>query len=356
MRILSIETSCDETSAAVVEKNNTSLPIVISSSLASSSDLHALTGGIIPEKAARAQLEYILPIICTALLASQNEKFSDTQSAYQKAMHILSTSIDAIAITHGPGLIGSLLIGIETAKTLSVIYNKPLIPVNHLLAHLYANFITTTDNRQPSFPFIGLIVSGGHTDLLYFEDHGKYTWIGGTRDDAAGEAMDKIGRVLNLQYPAGPEIEKQAKNAKEKTIRFSRALKNSDDFDFSFSGLKTEAARYIQKQKNLSEQQIDEICYAVQDAVADVLVYKTLKAAEKYNCQTILLGGGVSANEYLTDAFKIEMRNSNLKIDFFFPEKKFTSDNAAMIGAYAALNYSPIPWQEVTAHPELHLI
>lgn len=372
MKILSIETSCDETSAAVIEKVNGKLPTILSSKIASSSNLHAVTGGIIPEQAAREQIQYIIPIILQALLASQKEELTNSDliganlaSAFKESNKILAESIDAIAVTQGPGLIGSLLVGVETAKTLAYTFNKPIIPVNHLLAHLYANFIDSTMNSVPLttnnkseailFPFIGLIVSGGHTDLLYFEDHGTYKWIGGTRDDAAGEALDKIGRVLGLPYPAGPEIEKKAQNVTSSPIKFSRPLMHSDDLDFSFSGLKTEVARFIQKKGKFSEQELSEVCFAVQDAVADILVHKTLKATKAYNCNTILLGGGVSANEYLRNAFQSSIINNQLSINFFYPEKKFTTDNAAMIGAYAALNYYPVDWNEIKASPELHL-
>jgi N6-L-threonylcarbamoyladenine synthase len=358
MKILSIETSCDETSAAVIDYSPESSLQIHSLVTATSMESHKKTGGIIPENAARAQVEYILPVIIESLCKSENVVINSNN-----AFSILSTSITAIAVTYGPGLIGSLLVGVETAKTLSLLYNKPLIPVNHLLAHLYANWLVTDSvesstssntQRAITFPFIGLIVSGGHTDLLYFESHGKYTWIGGTRDDAAGEALDKIGRILNLPYPAGPEIEKRAKKATEKKLSFSRALKHSEDFDFSFSGLKSEAARYIQKQSPISDDLQAEISYAVQDAITNVLVHKTLKAAEKYNCKTILLGGGVSANEYLRTEFQSSIINHHLSINFFFPDKKFTTDNAAMIGAYAALNYKPISLEKIVARPDLY--
>ena len=357
MKILSIETSCDETSAAVVQKNDTTYPTILGSALASSSDLHALTGGIIPEQAARAQLEYIFPIISKALLESEGKTFSHTPENYKKGMDILSKSIDAIAVTQGPGLIGSLLIGVESAKALALVYDKPLIPVNHLLAHIYANWITTSDEKetqQIQFPFIGLIVSGGHTDLLLFKNHGDYTWIGGTRDDAAGEALDKIGRLLNLSYPAGPQIEKLSQLAKKKDIKFSRPLKSLETFDFSFSGLKTEAARFIRSQSTLTPELISEICYAVQDAIVDVLVYKTVHAAEKYNCSYIVLGGGVSANQALRDYF--QKKASDFNIQVMYPEKQFTTDNASMIGAYAAYNMHSKPLKSIQAKPNLYLV
>lgn len=372
MRILAIETSCDETSAAVVEKLDNGSVTVHASTVASSSDLHALTGGIIPERAAREQIQYIIPIILQALLESEGKKLNaDLNDAYIIGRKILAQSIDAIAITQGPGLIGSLLVGVEAAKTLSVAFDKPIVPVNHLLAHIYANFIDTNSKSlipnhkdsklnpnpyplTPNFPFIGLIVSGGHTDLLYFKEHGVYTWLGGTRDDAAGEALDKTGRLLGLEYPAGPVIEKRALLAQKKEIKFSRALIHSEDFDFSFSGLKTEVARFIQKHADLSESDIHEISYAIQDAITDVLVAKTINAAEKYSVPTILIGGGVSANNYLQEKFQSEISNKNLELNFFCAQKKFTTDNAAMIGAYAALNFKPVQWAEIKANPELY--
>ena len=377
MRILAIETSCDETSAAIVEKLDRKPPTVISSHIASSSELHTLIVGIIPEQAAREQLHYMIPIVLQTLFDSQGEKCVDLLSSFSEGNKILNDSIDAIAVTLGPGLIGSLLVGVETAKTFAYTFDKPIIPVNHLLAHLYANFIGESIklkakngklNKEklnakrypldatPSFPFIGLIVSGGHTDLLYFEDHGTYKWIGGTRDDAAGEALDKIGRVLGLPYPAGPEIEKQARHVTNSPIKFSRPLMHSDDFDFSFSGLKTEAARFIQKKGQFSNQEVSEVCFAIQDAVTDILVHKTLKAAREYNCNTIVLGGGVSANDALKEKFELNAKRHTLDAKLFFPKKKFTTDNAAMIGAYATYHYHPVDWKEIKAQPELHFI
>src|SRR3989344_736386 len=202
MRILAIETSCDETSASVVEKNiSNAYPTVVSSVVSSSVSLHGASGGIIPEKAAREQVKWIMPIIAQSLLQSEKGKLTDSKTNYAQAQKILKQKIDAIAVTIGPGLVGSLLVGTETARTLSYVCNKPIIPVNHLLGHLYANFLetklTTGDYRLSTidFPFIALIVSGGHTDLLLFKNHHRYQWLGGTRDDAAGEALDQIGRT-----------------------------------------------------------------------------------------------------------------------------------------------------------------
>lgn len=386
MKILAIESSCDETSAAVVEKQGDNVK-VLSNVTATSLATHAKTGGIIPENAAREQVKYIIPVITKAL----NESRSMKHESWEEARKILDEDIDSFAVTHGPGLIGSLLVGVETAKTLSLSFNKPLIPVNHLLAHLFANFIVTANNSQltsnknavssqklevRSYPFIGLIVSGGHTDLLFFESIEKFTWLGGTRDDAAGEALDKIGRLLGLSYPAGPEIEKRAKVAVDTkqdvpgtspVVRFKSPLLENDTFDFSFSGLKTEAMRLarddvilnsIQDPKGIADQvrndRINEVCFAVQKAVIDVLVRKTLKAAEKYNCPTILLGGGVSANQTLIDKMNQEARIMNQDFRIFSPEKIYCTDNAAMIGAYALLNPKIKPYSKVRATPDLY--
>ncbi|MBI2032763.1 MAG: tRNA (adenosine(37)-N6)-threonylcarbamoyltransferase complex transferase subunit TsaD, partial [Candidatus Levybacteria bacterium] len=207
-------------------------------------------------------------------------------------MHLLFSKdkpeIDAIAVTVGPGLIGSLLVGVETAKSLFYIWNKPIIPVNHLLGHIYANFVSQKSNiKTPKFPDIGLIVSGGHTDLVLIKKHGKIEWIGGTKDDAAGEALDKTGRLLGLPYPAGPKIEELAKKGID-SFHFPRPLINDPTYDFSFSGLKTAVLREIQK---LSEEEkktkINDLCASVQQAVIDVLVSKLLKAAKENNVKSI---------------------------------------------------------------------
>ncbi len=350
MKILAIESSCDETSAAVVEKIDSQI-IVHSNITATSLAMHSKTGGIIPENAAREQVKYIIPIIIESLLASEGTTpGTNEKENYTSAQNILKHKIDAIAVTYGPGLIGSLLVGVETAKTLSYVFNKPLIPVNHLLAHLFANFIS---NPNIKFPFIGLIVSGGHTDLIYFESVKKFKWLGGTRDDAAGEALDKIGRLLGLNYPAGPEIEKRAKNGTQTVIKFKSPIINEETFDFSFSGLKAEVMRFAQD-KNLSENEKNEVCFAVQKAVIDVLIKKALAASEKYNCPTILLGGGVSANNTLKETIKSEISNQKLAVKVFSPEKTYCTDNAAMIGAYAVLNPVEILWQNVSANPNLY--
>lgn len=345
MRILAIETSCDETGAAVLEKKDTIQ--VISNVTATSLATHAKTGGIIPENAARAQVEYIMPVIVEALLKSEGISLESTGSDFRKAHEILKNKIDAIAVTSGPGLIGSLLVGVETAKTLSYVFNKPLLPVNHLLAHMFANYI----NRKADeilYPFVGLIVSGGHTDLLLFSSPNDYKWLGGTRDDAAGEAIDKTGRLLELSYPAGPEMERRASTVFNPSIRFHSPIIGEDNFDFSFSGLKTEVMRFVQKEK-ITEGLKNEICYATQKAVIDVLVKKTIKAAEQFNAHSIIVGGGVSANQTLREQLQL-----NAPMPVLFPERQYSTDNAAMIGALALVSPQEIIWQKVIANPELY--
>ncbi|MDO8269913.1 MAG: tRNA (adenosine(37)-N6)-threonylcarbamoyltransferase complex transferase subunit TsaD [Candidatus Levybacteria bacterium] len=348
MHILAIESSCDETSAAIVKKTSHGID-VLSTVTATSLSLHAATGGIIPESAARMQVKYIMPVIIEALNEGiGNRKQGKEITSWKTAREVLKNDIDAIAVTYGPGLIGSLLVGVETAKTLSYIFKKPLIPVNHLLAHIYANYINRKES-EIKFPYIGLIVSGGHTDLLLFKNHGDYKWLGGTRDDAAGEAFDKIGRLLNLTYPAGPEIEQRASLVNNPDLKFKSPLMGSHDFDFSFSGLKTEVSRFVQKQEVVDTNLKNKICHATQKAIIDVLVGKTLEASTKYNATMILVGGGVSANGKLRDQL-----SSASSIPVLFPDAKYTTDNAAMIGAYGLLNQQTTSWELLSANPELY--
>jgi len=341
MTILGIESSCDETSAAVITDTNDRLTLSANTT-ATSLNLHAQTGGIIPERAAREQLKYILPVI---------------QEALQKADTTLE-AIDAIAVTYGPGLIGSLLVGVETAKTLAYVLEKPIIPINHMIGHIYANYISEMENGKwkmenlPQFPAIALVVSGGHTDLLLFKKHGDFELLGGTRDDAAGEAFDKIGRLLGLLYPAGPLIENLAKDGDPKRFRFPRPLIGSDDFEFSFSGLKTAVLREVQKQKTLDDQTIKDLARGTQDAIIDVLTKKTLKAAQKYKVKSILLSGGVAANQTLRDQFLV--LSSQFSVKLFAPAKSLCTDNAAMIAAAAYYNYKPVAINAITANPELY--
>lgn len=342
MKLLAIETSCDETAAAIVEPSENGKYVhLISHSLATSLAQHATTGGIIPENAARAQIQFIIPTIYEALEKADIIWNETTPPA-----------IDAIAVTYGPGLIGSLLVGVETAKTLSYIWNKPLIPVNHLFGHMYANWIKTAENFQtPTLPAIVLIVSGNHTDLLLMKSHTDITWLGGTRDDAAGEAFDKIGRLLGFAYPAGPVIEERAKNGDPKAYHLPRPLAYDGSFDFSFSGLKTAVLREVTN-KELTKENINNLARGAQDAIIDVLVRKTTTAAQKYNVSSIILSGGVAANGTMVQNFKDKLINTPIKL--YVPPRNLCTDNAAMIGAAAHFRNSTVSWKNLSANPQLY--
>ncbi len=355
MIILGIETSCDETSAAIVKQESNGSLKLLSNVVSSSLPLHAKTGGIIPEIAAREQIKYIIPVISKAIEQSNNGTID---------------SIDAIAVTFGPGLMGSLLVGVETARTLSFVFNKPLIPVNHLIGHIYANFIGEIHNSQfiihnsaeIEFPLIALVVSGGHTDLILMKKHGNIVWLGGTRDDAAGEAFDKIGRLLGLPYPGGPAIEKAALNGDPKNFDFPRPMIDSNDFDFSFSGLKTAVLREVQTMKQpaspsqggLNNETINDISASVQKTIVDVLIKKTLDAAQKFNVKSILLGGGVATNQKLRDELNSSLITHHSSLKLFVPTKSLCTDNGAMIAAAAFFNFKPQKWQKLSANPELY--
>jgi N6-L-threonylcarbamoyladenine synthase len=366
MKILSIETSCDETAAAIIFKDPKENYVeILSNVVASSLILHSKTGGIIPEIAAREQLKFIIPVIEKAI---ENSKLK-------------IENLDAIAVTVGPGLIGSLLIGVETAKTLAYLWNKPIIPVNHLLGHIYANFIKTVDNNNPStikFPALSLLVSGAHTDLILMKKRDEITWLGGTRDDAAGECFDKCARLLGYDYPGGPKISFLAEKGNPKAFHLPRPMIGSNDLDFSFSGLKAAFMRlarekfpitnkpvyntsfqwnHITLETTLSKsakQVLRDLCASLEQSIIDVLVKKTIQAAKKYNVKSVLLGGGVAANEKLKSELIVNC--SELKVKFFAPTKNLCTDNAAMIGAYAAFNYKPVNLKNVTADPSLYLI
>lgn len=331
MIILGIETSCDETAAAIVEDGTK----LFSNVIATSQQMHAKTGGIIPEQAARQQLKSIISVIHSCLNDSE----------------LSEKDIDAIAVTVGPGLIGSLLVGVETAKTLAWVWNKPITPVNHLVAHLYANWLGDT---QPKLPAVGLVVSGGHTDLVYLKDHGKIELVGSTRDDAAGEAFDKTARLLNLPYPGGPSIAKAAQEYKNEGLNlFPRPLIDDKSFDFSFSGLKTAVLREVQN-KDLNQADKNRYAAEIQEAIVDVLVTKTTRAIEKYSPKSFLLAGGVAANLRLREKFEERLNKTDLA--FFVPSPELCTDNAAYIAACAYFNNNPVSWSEIDANPELTII
>lgn len=330
--ILGIETSCDETAAAILKKEKNGLK-VLSNIIASSAPLQSKFGGIIPEQAAREQLKFIIPVIETAI--------SDSGKTINE--------IDAIAVTCGPGLIGSLLVGVETAKTIALIWNKPLIPINHLTGHFYANWIVDDFKSAPSFPCLGLLVSGGHTDLVLFSEHNKYEYLGGTRDDAAGECFDKCARLMNLPYPGGPEISKLSLSGKASKIRLPRPMANSKDLDFSFSGLKTAVANYIQKNKNYKP---EDLAASIQETIVQSLLSKTLQAISKYEVNRVMLAGGVAANKVLSDALR-----GNSHVQLFSPSHNiYCTDNAAMIAAAGFCTEKIIDPLNLQADPNLSLL
>ncbi len=364
MKILGIETSCDETAAAVVENGEK----VLSSILATSSELHAKTGGVIPEQAARKQLSSIIPVIKSSLIeTAEKENYTDY-------VQYLKREIDAIAVTYGPGLIGSLLVGVETAKTLSLAFDKPLIPVNHLVAHIYANWLD--NDKKPEFPLIALMVSGGHTDLIYMKDHAQIEWIGGTRDDAAGEAFDKTARLLGIEYPGGPRLAEIADNYIKENLNknldmFPRPMLDKDNYEWSFSGLKTSVLNKVQeiysqnKEIKLSDyekisenlevkKQIPSLAAEIQEAIVDSLTAKTVNAAKEYKPKTVIVGGGVSANLRLRHKMKKEI--DNLNIEFQAPQSKYSTDNGAIIASCAYFNYTPISYKKLNADPQLTII
>jgi len=345
MKMISIETSCDETAAAIVGKGTK----ILSSSVASSLEMHSKTGGVIPENAAREQVKYIIPVLRETI-----EKLHSDLSFNE----VITEEIDALAVTTGPGLIGSLLIGVETAKTIAALFNKPIIPVNHVLAHVYANFLENP--KAIVFPALSLIVSGGHTELFLMENIKSMKWLGGTRDDAAGEAFDKIARLLGLGYPGGPAIAAEAQEFRiknhESRIKLPRPMLDSDSPEFSFSGLKTAVLREVNNFKTMKQfnnEAIQNIAFETQEAITDVLVKKTLATAEKYNVSSILLGGGVSANFRLKEKFLSTINNQQSAIQFFSPSPSLCTDNAAYIAGYAFFHYTPLPWHDIQAHPDL---
>ncbi|HSX18616.1 MAG TPA: tRNA (adenosine(37)-N6)-threonylcarbamoyltransferase complex transferase subunit TsaD [Candidatus Saccharimonadales bacterium] len=348
MIILGIESTCDETGVGIVQDGTRILANVVASSAA----LYNKYGGIVPEIAAREQVRVMVPVLREALESAQ----------------LKLGQVDAIAVAYGPGLVGSLLVGVETAKTLSLVYKKPLIPVNHLIGHVYANWLDTkvtevskvsnvskVKNKRPEFPLVALIVSGGHTDLILMKGHGNYIWLGGTRDDAAGEVFDKVARVLGLGYPGGPLIEtlaeKLARGRERSKIKFPRPLINDASFDFSFSGLKTSVVNLVHSSQ-FTVHNKEDIAYEFQQAVIDVLVKKTFAAAQKYKVKTVIVGGGVSASSKLREEMERVAGDTDLTVSF--PEKFLSGDNGSMIASAAFFEKKSIEPLKLFARPDLY--
>ena len=313
MKILGIETSCDETAAAVVEDGVKILSNVVISQI----DIFAEYGGVIPEVAARSHLEVMMPVI--------EKTMKDANCTWD--------DIDAIAVTHAPGLLGSLLIGTLTARTLAILYDKPLYAVHHLKSHIYANWLS---DQNPEFPLLALVISGGHTQILYMPSHDNFEIIGTTRDDAIGECFDKVAKILGLPYPGGPSIANAAKNGDPDKYKFPHP--KIDGLDFSFSGLKTAVLRAVQKELGLSishpshdlknhltEKQVNDFAASFQKTAVDILLEKLQMAKQKYpDVKSIVFAGGVSANEALRE-----------KAEGYFPQKSLSGDNGVMVAAAA---------------------
>lgn len=313
--ILSIESSCDETAAAVVENGRTVLSNVISSQI----EIHKEFGGVVPEVASRKHIENINDVVAEALIKANVEP----------------KDIDAVAVTYGPGLVGALLVGINFAKGLSYAWEKPLIGVNHIEGHINANYI---ENKDLKPPFLCLVVSGGHTHLVHVRDYGKYEILGMTRDDAAGEAYDKVARAIGLGYPGGPLIDKAAKLGNKVAIKFPRAIIDDETLDFSFSGLKSAVLNYLHNSKQKNEIiKVEDVAASFQEAVIDVLVLKAIKAAKRENLNLIALAGGVASNSRLRERLQEECNINNYV--FIKPSPILCTDNAAMIGCAGYYKY-----------------
>ena len=309
MKILGLETSCDETSAAVVKDGKEVLSNIVSSQV----DFHRKYGGIVPEIAARKHAEVINAVIAEAM-EQAGVGFND---------------LAAVAVTDRPGLPGALLVGVCAAKAISFAQEIPLIRVNHIIGHIYANFVSVNPNdkiQNPKFPFICLVVSGGHTELMLVKGHGEYQGLGRTRDDAAGEVFDKVARFLKLGYPGGPLIDQMAKSGNARAISFPRSV--VDGYDFSFSGLKTAVINYVKKNGTGN---INDLAASFQQAVVDVLVDKALKAARDFKVDSIALAGGVSANSLLREQF--QSKGEQARLNILIPAPAYCTDNAAMIAA-----------------------
>ncbi|MFA7674377.1 MAG: tRNA (adenosine(37)-N6)-threonylcarbamoyltransferase complex transferase subunit TsaD [Clostridia bacterium] len=330
MIILGIETSCDETAAAVVKDGR----ILLSSVIASAADIFAKYGGVVPEIASRKHVEFILPVIDQAL---------------KQADYTLK-DIDKVAVTYGPGLVGALLVGLSAAKAIAVSMDIPIVGVNHLKAHIAANYVSNPDIKPP---FLCLLVSGGHTNILKVLDYDRIESMGQTRDDAVGEAYDKVGRVLGLEYPGGPKIDKMAILGDPEAIAFPRTKFRDDPYDFSFSGLKTAVINYM----NTKEQKNETVCKedvaaSFQKAVTDVLVdnvFAALREAEMG--KKIVLAGGVAANKGLRNALEARAGKENVKI--YYPPITLCTDNAAMVASAAF--YIPNSNMELNADPSLEI-
>ena len=376
MKILAIETSCDDTGIAILEVKNGNFN-VLSNMVSSQIKIHKKYGGVFPAMAKREHQKNIVSVLIkslkkSSLLKSGSSKLNPDKlqsilerepELYKKIVSFLkkykNPDIDLIAVTNGPGLEPCLWVGINFAKALSYAWNIPVVPVNHIEGHILVNFL---DHKKINFPAIALVVSGGHTQIILVKGVGKYKILGETRDDAAGECFDKCAKILGLPYPGGPEIAKLA--AKAGLSRESRAFAklprpmiNTKDYDFSFSGLKTAVLYTDQKVKNKNKKYKTEMALEVQQAIIDVLVKKTLKAVRDYKAKTLILGGGVSANKELRRQFNYQLKTKNYKLNFLVPPANLSTDNGLMtaITAYFHRNKKVAPQKVATLRANANL-
>ena len=314
-RILAIETSCDETAAAVVENGRQVLSNVISSQI----ELHRLYGGVVPEIASRNHIEKINPVIEQALKDAQ----------------VTLDEIDVVGVTYGPGLVGALLVGVAEAKAISYARSLPLVGVHHIEGHVSANYI---EHPELEPPFLCLVVSGGHTNLVIVEDHGQFRILGSTRDDAAGEAFDKVARAIGLRYPGGPEIDRLAREGDSHAITFPRAKIDGAPYDFSFSGVKSAVLNYLNQHKMQGQEVIrEDLAASFQQSVVSVLVEHTMRAAREHHMERVAIAGGVAANQGLQSAMQAACAEEGFT--FYHPSPIYCTDNAAMIGVAAYYEY-----------------
>lgn len=386
MKILAIETSCDDTGIAVLEVKSSKVHKVfkVLSNVVSSQTIHQNYGGVFPMMAKREHQRNLVPALEQALkqakLANpksnppagglnpkqiQNLKkiFERENELFEKTKEFLEKyekpNVDYIAVTHGPGLEPCLWVGVNFARALSYIWEIPIIPVNHIEAHILINFLGARLSLAPKFPAMALVVSGGHTQLILVKKIGDYDIIGETRDDAAGECFDKCAKLLGLGYPGGPEIARVAAQFQPSTthgaLALPRPMINSKDYDFSFSGLKT-AVLYETRDKKLTKEYVGQMCVAVQDAICDVLIKKTLQAAKDFKVKSIILGGGVSANQELRKQFKEKIQQEIPNTKYLIPDTKYSTDNGLMIAVAAYFNRAKKKrWQSLKANANLRV-
>jgi len=341
MLVLGIETSCDETSASVVEDGRKILSNVVSSQI----DIHKKYGGVVPELASRKHLETVNFVVEQAL--------SVARCSFRE--------LDAIAVTNGPGLVAALMIGLATAKAIAYAFQLPAIGVNHIEGHIFSNFLEHPENRfsieKLAPPFIALVISGGHSDLVFVKDYGKYELLGRTRDDAVGESFDKVAKLLRLGYPGGPIIDEISQSGDPEAIKFPLAHMKEDSLDFSFSGLKTAVVNFV-KNSNIpiESQPIADIVACFQRAAVEALAEKTFRAIQEKGMDKVVLGGGVASNSYLRNIFRMRVEKNG--IELYYPPRPLCTDNAAMIGCvgyYKAEHSLLSPFESLRAEANLEL-